>query len=171
LHAHKRFHITQANSLRCAVYMQLQWMGGRAKSYFPDEFKYLIIQTADNDAQDLISLFQQTSAFIDDGARQRGGVLVHCFAGVSRSATTMAAYLMDHRSMSAADAVALVKRGRRESQPNPNFMKQLQKYESHLQKKKGAPTKTVSPAAASAKPSGLYTSSMHVPSSITRLLR
>ena len=161
---------TSPKQTHYSVYMQLQWMGGQAKSYFPDEFKYLIIQTADNDQQDLISLFQQTSAFIDEGVRQRGGVLVHCFAGVSRSATTMAAYLMDHRSMSAAGAVALVKRGRRESQPNPNFMKQLQKYERHLQKKKGAPTKTVSPSAASAKSSGLYTSSMHEPSSITRLL-
>ena len=53
-----------------SVFMQLQWMGGRENSYFPDEFKYLIIQTADNDQQDLISLFQQTSAFIDESVRQ-----------------------------------------------------------------------------------------------------
>jgi|SouAtlMetagenome_1021521.scaffolds.fasta_scaffold336917_1 dual specificity phosphatase 12 len=86
---------------------QLEWMGGKTASYFPDEFKYLVIQTADQEDQDLSSLFKRTSAFIDSGVRA-GGVLVHCFAGVSRSSTVVAAYLMDRHQMTAKDALVLV---------------------------------------------------------------
>ena len=84
-------------------------MGGKAASYFPNSFKYLTIQTADQEDQDLKSLFQRTSAFIESGVRA-GGVLVHCFAGVSRSATCVAAYLMDRHEMTAQDALSLVRR-------------------------------------------------------------
>jgi protein-tyrosine phosphatase len=84
-------------------------MGGKAASYFPNEFNYLTIQTADQESQDLKSLFQRTSAFIESGVRA-GGVLVHCFAGVSRSSTVVAAYLMDRHEMTAQDALRLVRR-------------------------------------------------------------
>jgi len=87
---------------------QLEWMGGQSASYFPQEFKYLVIQTADQEDQDLMSLFSKTSKFIDAGVHA-GGVLVHCFAGVSRSSTVAAAYLMDRHQMSAQDAVELVR--------------------------------------------------------------
>lgn len=47
---------------------------------------------------DLLSEFESAVAFIAEGAASKG-VLVHCYHGVSRSATLMAAYLMKYRGM------------------------------------------------------------------------
>lgn len=48
----------------------------------------------DNSNQSLIRHFPASIAFIK-GAIERGtGILVHCYAGVSRSATIVIAYLM-----------------------------------------------------------------------------
>lgn len=41
-----------------------------------------------------------------------GNVLVHCHAGVSRSATVVVCYLMQHANMSPTEAVATVRRSR-----------------------------------------------------------
>ena len=60
----------------------LEWMGGKAGSYFPNDFKYQIIRTSDQSDQDLMPLFPKTTGFIQDALRAGGGVLVHCFAGV-----------------------------------------------------------------------------------------
>jgi len=38
--------------------------------------------------------FPQAIAFIKEGMQQGGGVLVHCFAGVSRSASCVIAFMM-----------------------------------------------------------------------------
>jgi len=47
--------------------------------------------------------FPAIIAFMKDGI-SKGGVLVHCFAGVSRSATCVMAYLMQEKDMSFEEA-------------------------------------------------------------------
>jgi protein-tyrosine phosphatase len=68
--------------------------------FFPKEFTYKVINVLDNSSQSLLRHFPAAIAFIKDGMRRGGGVLVHCYAGVSRSATCVIAFLMQEREMS-----------------------------------------------------------------------
>ena len=54
-----------------------------------------------------------------------GKVLVHCYAGVSRSATIVIAYLILEHNLGCLEATALVKRQRPEVFPNAGFQRQL----------------------------------------------
>ncbi|XP_016934291.1 dual specificity protein phosphatase 19 [Drosophila suzukii] len=65
--------------------------------------------------------------FIDEARRSQGCVLVHCNAGVSRSASVVIGYLMQRRDMSYEDAYNLVKSWRPSIQPNAGFMQQLKR--------------------------------------------
>ncbi|KAL7416113.1 hypothetical protein BDY24DRAFT_368944 [Mrakia frigida] len=55
-----------------------------------------------------------------------GGVLVHCQAGMSRSATVVAAYLMSEHELSVEDALTTIRRARRCIQPSDAFLAQLE---------------------------------------------
>lgn len=59
---------------------------------------------------------------------QDGVVLVHCNAGVSRSASVVIGFLMSQEKMSFDEAFSTVKTARPSIQPNPGFMNQLKKY-------------------------------------------
>jgi len=103
--------------------------GGREKSYFPQLFKYKIITADDNPEQDLMRYFPETSLFIHEG-RMSGGILVHCYAGVSRSASVIMAYMIDTLKLDAATAFEVLKRGRPQAYPNEGFQKQIKQYEA-----------------------------------------
>src|SRR5262245_30065364 len=60
-------------------------------NYHEDAFTYLALRLADPDPR-MHQHFEPACAFIDEG-RQRGRVLVHCFAAISRSPTIVLAYL------------------------------------------------------------------------------
>ena len=61
------------------------------------------------------------------------GVLVHCFAGMQRSAAVVTAYIMWKRGLTAAEAMALVQRTKPETfTPEPTFLKALQRWERTL---------------------------------------
>ncbi|VDD75787.1 unnamed protein product [Mesocestoides corti] len=62
-------------------------------------------------------------------ARHGGRTLVHCMAGISRSATIVLAYLIKHQKMSLADAYHHVRGIRPCIQPNLGFWRQLIAYE------------------------------------------
>ncbi|CAD2214997.1 protein-tyrosine phosphatase [Angomonas deanei] len=91
----------------------------------PEGGKHKVIVVDDIPGADIRSSFQEAVDFIDESLRRNCGCLVHCFAGMSRSATTVIAYLMIKRKMRMDDAYLLTKKGRPAITPNKSFVEQL----------------------------------------------
>ncbi|KAF9498175.1 phosphatases II [Pleurotus eryngii] len=62
----------------------------------------------------------------------QGKILVHCSAGISRSPTVVAAYLMKRRGMSLKEALGRIVRVRPQISPNAGFLRQLKELEVEL---------------------------------------
>lgn len=75
-----------------------------------------------------------SNSFLEQVKRSNGRVLVHCNAGVSRSASVVIGYLIAHERMSYADALALVRRKRPCCRPNDGFAKQLIDFSAEMEK-------------------------------------
>jgi protein-tyrosine phosphatase len=60
--------------------------------------------------------------------RKKGGVLVHCYAGVSRSSSFVIAYVISTFGLAYDDAKEKVKKGRPCIHPGDGFVRQLQFY-------------------------------------------
>eukprot|EP01126_Amoeba_proteus_P014363 TRINITY_DN16295_c0_g1_i17.p1 TRINITY_DN16295_c0_g1~~TRINITY_DN16295_c0_g1_i17.p1 ORF type:complete len:104 (-),score=12.16 TRINITY_DN16295_c0_g1_i17:43-354(-) len=73
--------------------------------------------------------FQDCFSFIDTARQQFKGCLVHCNAGVSRSATVCIAYVMARKKMTFQDAYSIVKSVKPDVRPNEGFIVQLKKFE------------------------------------------
>eukprot|EP00094_Tigriopus_californicus_P003853 TCALIF_03708-PA protein Name:"Similar to DUSP22 Dual specificity protein phosphatase 22 (Homo sapiens)" AED:0.22 eAED:0.23 QI:0/0/0/0.75/1/1/4/0/219 len=102
-----------------------------ARKIFKDK-KYLIIGAADSPKQDLAQYFPLCNDFIHP-ARIRGGhVLIHCLAGISRSVTVAAAYLLSTvQTLNHQEALQAVRAARIVASPNIGFQKQLADFEHH----------------------------------------
>ncbi|MBN3298172.1 DUS10 phosphatase, partial [Amia calva] len=94
--------------------------------------RYKRLPATDNSRQNLRQYFEEVFEFIEEAHQSGQGVLVHCQAGVSRSATVVIAYLMKHTLMTMTDAYKYVKGRRPVISPNLNFMGQLLEFESDL---------------------------------------
>eukprot|EP00483_Globobulimina_turgida_P008816 UN08834 len=93
------------------------------------------VPISDSYLQNIKTHFIKAIAFINDAFKDENNrVLVHCFAGISRSATIIIAYLMKVQAMSYEDAFLFVKEKRDVINPNKGFVEQLQKYEKDIQK-------------------------------------
>ncbi|XP_013410303.1 dual specificity protein phosphatase 12 [Lingula anatina] len=90
-------------------------------------FQCKFIHALDDPETDLLSYFEECIQFIEDGVKM-GGVLVHCAAGVSRSATITAAYLMRKHNIGVEEALGKIEE-KRHVGPNPGFMQQLHLFE------------------------------------------
>ncbi|KAJ4834374.1 Dual specificity protein phosphatase 1 [Turnera subulata] len=99
---------------------------------YPNDFVYKVIAVADREETNLKQYFDECCNFIDE-AKRRGGVLVHCFVGRSRSVTIIVAYLMKTHGMTLTQALAHVKSKRPQASPNSGFISQLQQLENSLQ--------------------------------------
>jgi len=85
----------------------------------------------DNERENITQYFEPTYKFIKHIIEKRKQpVLVHCAAGMSRSVTITAAYLMKRYGLSAKDAVRLVTEARPCQSINRGFQKQLLKYDT-----------------------------------------
>jgi len=98
---------------------------------FPEKYKYLSVPILDTDNSDITKAFSKCFEFID-ASREAGGLLVHCNAGVSRSASIVIAYIMSKKKIGFKEAFAIVKAAKPDICPNPGFVKQLNKYEKEL---------------------------------------
>lgn len=82
---------------------------------------------------DVKTWFQGVFSQIDKYLGSNKRVLVHCFAGSSRSATVVIAYLMSRNSLDFNTAYRFVKEKRYETEPNLGFCMLLANYEKMLQ--------------------------------------
>ena len=98
-------------------------------NYFPDDFGYLHVDVPDEVDAVISNRFEDVSDFIAGAVSAKRSCLVHCSAGMSRSATLVLAYLVRHVGMSLLDALSHTKARRPLVSPNPGFMGQLVELE------------------------------------------
>ena len=77
--------------------------------------------------------------------QQKLNILVHCHAGVSRSATIVCAYFIKTHGWSPAQALDFVRSKRERAKPNASFWQQLNEYHAFLNSVATHQSKLVSP--------------------------
>lgn len=102
-------------------------------NFFEEAFHYKSIPVDDTYTADIGRWFEEAAAFIDSVKNSKGRVLVHCQAGISRSATICLAYLISRHQLRLDEAYEYVKKRRSVISPNFNFMGQLLNWESETQ--------------------------------------
>jgi serine/threonine/tyrosine-interacting protein len=67
---------------------------------FPEKFKYLVLDIADNVTENIIQHFPKVRQFVDESLSMGGKTLIHGNAGISRSAALVLAYIMEKYGLS-----------------------------------------------------------------------
>jgi predicted protein tyrosine phosphatase len=92
-------------------------------------FKVLHIKIKDIPSENIKKHFNAAFQFIKNNK-----TVVHCAAGISRSATLVASYLMRKEGLGVKEALKKVKQARRCINPNPGFVQQLIDFEQELKR-------------------------------------
>ncbi|NWY07653.1 DUS4 phosphatase, partial [Nothoprocta ornata] len=121
-------------------------------NHFEGHYEYKSIPVEDNHKADISSWFMEAIEFIDAVQERRGRVLVHCQAGISRSATICLAYLMMKQRVRLDEAFEFVKQRRSVISPNFSFMGQLLQFEAQVLATSCAAAAASPPSAAPAAP-------------------
>jgi hypothetical protein len=97
------------------------------------DMEQLILNVDDLPGEDMTPLFETAFQFIEKARAARKGILIHCFAGLSRSVTIVVAYLMKVLyPMTRDEALRLVRSSRPAARPNDGFLESLGVYERTL---------------------------------------
>nr|XP_057926152.1 dual specificity protein phosphatase 2 [Doryrhamphus excisus] len=122
-------HSSRRETLTAAGITAVLNVSSSCSNFFEGEFQYLRLNVEDSLAADIGSYFSTAIAFIDSVKQNGGRVLVHCQAGISRSATICLAYLMHAQRVRLDEAFDFVKQRRDVISPNLAFMGQLLLFE------------------------------------------
>ncbi|EMD49509.1 leucine rich repeat and phosphatase domain containing protein [Entamoeba histolytica KU27] len=105
---------------------------GPLQPMFPELFTYKQINIDDSVKEDISIYFEECFQFIEQARNSGGAVLVHCAAGISRSASIVIAYLMKKNQWTYEYSYKYVLERRPIICPNSSFMKQLKEYEEKI---------------------------------------
>ncbi|XP_040822928.1 dual specificity protein phosphatase 16 [Ochotona curzoniae] len=105
--------------------------------FIPDSH-FLRVPVNDSFCEKILPWLDKSVDFIEKAKASNGCVLVHCLAGISRSATIAIAYIMKRMDMSLDEAYRFVKEKRPTISPNFNFLGQLLDYEKKIKDQPGA---------------------------------
>lgn len=126
-------HVTSKHKLQS---LNIKYLVNAAKEYVSMHYTtndFAIVDHScailDLPTEDIMSKFDYVTQVIEQARREKYAVLVHCHAGVSRSATLVVAYLMKQYNMHLIDALEFVQLRRPCVNPNKGFINQLGKYE------------------------------------------
>ena len=92
---------------------------------------YLYIPAEDVPEFQLAPYFSKSYDFIDRNLL-RTNVLVHCMAGISRSVTVVAAYMVRKFKKSSEEVIGQIRRRRPIVNPNRGFIQQLKEFEMSM---------------------------------------
>ena len=104
-----------------------------AEFYEDSQITYKGIKADDSNHFSFKPYLPEICDFIDGALENGGTVVVNCRAGVSRSSTSVIAFLMLRRNMSLVEALTTV-REKRYVIPNRNFLKELIEIEEDRKK-------------------------------------
>eukprot|EP01061_Rhynchopus_euleeides_P020453 TRINITY_DN33261_c0_g1_i1.p1 TRINITY_DN33261_c0_g1~~TRINITY_DN33261_c0_g1_i1.p1 ORF type:complete len:196 (+),score=69.69 TRINITY_DN33261_c0_g1_i1:75-662(+) len=104
------------------------------------DVRYMELEMNDDADDDIASHFDGSIAFIRHCIEQGGAVLVHCQAGISRSASIVIAYLMATGGASLREAFMQAKEKSSNLQPNQHFFAALQRFEKSLNPDREGPS-------------------------------
>lgn len=94
--------------------------------------KYCRIRVLDSPNQNIRQYFDISADLVHQISLRDGKTLIHCTAGVSRSATLCIAYLMKYHKLSLIESYNYLKLRRPIIKPNCGFFRQLIEYEREL---------------------------------------
>ena len=89
------------------------------------DVKYLVIAADDTPSYDIRAGADSALRFIQEGIANNERILVHCHAGISRSATVVLLHLMINRGYTLEFAFMRLRMARPFVNPNPGFMRHL----------------------------------------------
>ena len=104
---------------------------GRNMQINHEGVKRLELAVEDVEEQSLNPYFEQLCEFIEVN-KDSSSILVHCFAGLSRSATMILSYLMKRKNMRLDESMKYLVNIRPNIHPNTAFMKELIRYDKEL---------------------------------------
>mmetsp|Transcript_492 Transcript_492/g.1834 ORF Transcript_492/g.1834 Transcript_492/m.1834 type:complete len:256 (-) Transcript_492:184-951(-) len=107
-------------------------VAGGFEPKFPQSYVYECVDVKDVPEERLCVHFDRCLKFIAKCLLDGGRVLVHCFAGKSRSATVCAAYIMATEGLSLEETLRAIGDARPAAAPNHGFMAQLASFEREL---------------------------------------
>ncbi|XP_078689473.1 uncharacterized protein LOC144920897 isoform X1 [Branchiostoma floridae x Branchiostoma belcheri] len=95
-----------------------------------EDMNYLCIPASDSPHQNLTQHFRKSIKFIHESRLGGGACLIHCLAGVSRSVTVAAAYVMTVTNLGWRDTLKAIRQARAVANPNFGFQRQLQEFDA-----------------------------------------
>ncbi|XP_061570704.1 dual specificity protein phosphatase 16-like [Cololabis saira] len=102
------------------------------KPDFVPDSHFLRVPVNDSFGEKILPWLDRSVEFIEKAKASNARVLVHCLAGISRSATIAIAYIMKRMDMSLDEAYRFVKEKRPTISPNFNFLGQLLDFEKKI---------------------------------------
>ncbi|KTW28813.1 hypothetical protein T552_01443 [Pneumocystis carinii B80] len=93
-------------------------------------YKSIFFEINDESDENIIQYFPEGIKFIEEcfNMDEKNKILIFCQAGISRSTTIAAAYLMKKRNISKEEAILCIKKVHPNAEPNPGFIQQLQLF-------------------------------------------
>lgn len=101
------------------------------RSMHPDKFVYKTLTVLDSQSESLLDHFPDSIYWMECALRENptNKILVHCFAGRSRSVAIVLAYLMYKLRIPLSVALLHVRQFRASANPNSGFVSQLKAFE------------------------------------------
>ncbi|EFC47864.1 predicted protein, partial [Naegleria gruberi] len=87
------------------------------------------ISIDDSPNENLIAHIPDALEFLKQCLEEKGCVLVHCQAGISRSSSMVISFILDHFRTNLKDTISYVKERRKAISPNYGFIRHLIEFE------------------------------------------